>query len=261
MKLSAASSSIVVCLGQMLYPNQTLPSSLMSRIEKTFDVTSSIDKTFEVGRPEISMDLSELIVIFSGSDTAQCGITEAVAMEQIYMHMIDQNPVRSIISNIIKEEKSHNTIENALYCRDIIHGLNSSGGSRSNIILVTSDYHMPRAKILFECICGSNCNDDNDDDVMNITVTSCPSDSLHKRFIADRDGVLFHYRPREDRQDDSNEWTLNERLDWEYNALLNINSCLAKYGVKPINEDIITKAIQQLQAMNYTNDGNMTGLT
>jgi len=224
------------------------------------------------------MESKELTIIFSGSDTARCGITEATAMEQVYIQMQQQFvhqkqlviPSTKIIrySTIIKEERSKNTVENALYCRDIINGLVASRGIRkANIHLVTSDYHMPRAKLLFENIfCvkddddddhddDDDDNDDDDNDDYNITITCYPADSLHNRYIAASDGILCSYRPRGDRSDDSNEWTLSERLDWELNAISCVNSYLMKYGLETISENRTTRAIQQLQAMNYTCDG------
>lgn len=268
----ASPSIIVVCLGQMLYSNQTLPLSLISRVEKAYEISSVSDIIYDLSlnitpSEQRLQQPRECTVIFSGSDTAQCGITEAEAMERVYKQLVHPKPIPSSITSAIvavKEERSKNTIENAIYCRDIIKGLITDTNSRDSnfhIMLVTSDYHMPRAKLLFEYICCVHNNDDDtdndDDDHHNhhsntITVTCCPADSLHRRFIANSDRVLCSYRPRGDRPDDSNEWTLSERLDWELNALLNINSCMEKYGFEAISEDHITRAIQQLQVMNYT---------
>lgn len=280
MKLSSAavSPSIIVCLGQMLYSNQTLPSSLISRVEKAYELSSvsdiiydlSLNRSHSEEQPQqqhhdsVGIQSRELAIIFSGSDTAQCGITEATAMEHVFKQLIHPKPIPSIISTIVvvKEERSKNTIENALYCRDIIKGLiTSSRDSNIHIMLVTSDYHMPRAKLLFDYICCINNVDPDDDDYNHhnntITVTCCPANSLHRRFIENSDGVLCSYRPRVDRSDDSNEWTLSERLDWELNALLSVNSHMGKYGLEAISKDHITRAIQQLKVMNYTYDDSM----
>lgn len=283
MKLSSAtaSPSIIVCLGQMLYLNQTLPLSLISRVEKAYEISSVSDIIYDLSlnithseeQPQqqqyhdsVGIQSRDLTIIFSGSDTAQCGITEAAAMEHVYkqLTLVHPKPIPSIISTIVavKEERSKNTIENALYCRDIIKGLiTSSRDSDIHIMLVTSDYHMPRAKLLFEYICCVNNDDPDDDDHYHhnntITVTCCPANSLHRRFIENSDGVLCSYRPRVDRSDDSNEWTLSERLDWELNALLSVNSQMGKYGLEAISKDHITRAIQQLKVMNYTYDDSM----
>ena len=276
MKLSsaAASPSIIVCLGQMLYSNQTLPLSLISRVEKAYEISSVSDIIYDLSlnithseeqqqqHDSVGIQSRELSIIFSGSDTAQCGITEAAAMEHVYKQLVHPKPIPFSTIVVVKEERSKNTIENALYCRDIIKGLiTSSRDSNIHIMLVTSDYHMPRAKLLFEYICCVNNDDSDDDDYHHhnntITVTCCPANSLHRRFIENSDGVLCSYRPRVDRSDDSNEWTLSERLDWELNALLSVNSHMGKYGLEAISKDHITRAIQQLKVMNYTYDDSM----
>ena len=50
-------------------------------------------------------------------------------------------------SCIVIEDKAQNSIENALNCLPILQHKNIS-----HIVLVTSDYHMPRCRLLFELV-------------------------------------------------------------------------------------------------------------
>ena len=246
---SSLSSVVIICLGQKLYNNQTLPISLLSRIDKVID---TIDKS------AIYMtDKNETIsIIFSGSDTASCGITEAEAMHISYIEMIKSYPtIQDITTNIILEQKSRNTIENAIYCKDI-----TTSNCYKKILLVTNEFHMPRARLLFEYVY-QNIN-------TSIEIICIPANSKH----VTNNSTLYHtincdsnrthinngyYRLMDDRPKDVNEWTLYERLDWEYNALQNIHQQLINYSIPVKSDDLaarIHQAIKELQTMNYSSN-------
>lgn len=77
-------------------------------------------------------------VIVSGGMGIGEDITEAEAMKRFLIeNKIDNN-------RIIKEEKSTSTMENLLYSRSIF----IKGGGKNEIMIVTSEYHMFRAKLL-----------------------------------------------------------------------------------------------------------------
>lgn len=80
-----------------------------------------------------------LPVVFSGA--GHKSVSEADSFEQTIKNIYKPFDVK--IDEITLEDRSLDTYENAKYTKEIL-------GEKSNILLVTSAYHMPRAKLLFE---------------------------------------------------------------------------------------------------------------
>lgn len=80
-----------------------------------------------------------LVLLTGGSDPDHSATSEAEAMRQFMMEL--DVPDRSIVL----EQRSRNTSQNAAYSAEIL-----AGQGVNRILLVTSAYHMPRAKGLFE---------------------------------------------------------------------------------------------------------------
>mmetsp|Transcript_16995 Transcript_16995/g.28796 ORF Transcript_16995/g.28796 Transcript_16995/m.28796 type:complete len:274 (+) Transcript_16995:79-900(+) len=269
--------SIVLCLGQALYKNQTIPLPLAGRIRHSGDVISSLLRNEEI----------EPWLIFSGGDAVGSGITEASAMLNEYQKI---RGVHDAGHKWILEEESRNTVENALLCEPVLRKL----GCRT-LYLVTSGFHLPRAKLIFDCVykdcpyeivccpapnmhavsIGSAADDINsyagsenqisDDDAGGISSIRGSSSNSVACVAAKAGGIdtkhssfrPAYYRVEEDRPLDVNLWTLSERLDWEMNALGGLNSYLAKFDLGPVEESAIQSAIQQLRDMNYTNTSHL----
>lgn len=81
-------------------------------------------------------NISDIYV--SGSDTAKCGVNESFVMKDYLI----KNGIDCL--KIIEENRSNNTFENALYVKQLIPI------DVKNIIVVTSDFHVHRAKLIFE---------------------------------------------------------------------------------------------------------------
>ena len=83
----------------------------------------------------------EAVCIASGGQGADEIITEASCIKRVLVnsYKIDE-------SRIYEEDRSTNTMENILFSKEIMEGENLS----ENVVLVTSDYHMFRTKLLAE---------------------------------------------------------------------------------------------------------------
>jgi hypothetical protein len=102
-------------------------------------------------------------IVMTGADTAQLGFTEAHAMAQAIMMMEEINRSGTTAdtipeSDIWLEEKAVDTIENAIYSLDLILERSQTSlttptaESSSRLILVTSEFHMPRSWFIFDCV-------------------------------------------------------------------------------------------------------------
>ena len=106
------------------------------------ELTARAEKAIEIFKKKQAKK-----IIASGGKTSpnKKGITEAEGMKQ---YLIGRKiPARSIV----KEENSKDTIGNALFTKTKI--LDSSNWKK--ILIVTSDYHIPRAKYIFQKILGN----------------------------------------------------------------------------------------------------------
>jgi DUF218 domain len=126
-----------------------------------------------------------------------------------------------------------NTVENALNCVDILKNLEPW-----NVDLVTNEFHMPRAKCIFEHVLKVK-------GLSDLVLKCYPANSGHSK------GPYrsLHKRPS---MTDAKHWRLCERLDWEENALLTLNSYLSRYSLAPVEQSRIDRALEELIELNRT---------
>jgi uncharacterized SAM-binding protein YcdF (DUF218 family) len=121
----------IVCLGQLLHPNGTMPESLCSRVVTAINAHKAInDKT---------------LLLFTGGDVRKANRTEARAMLDYAHGNLLYNS-----TDVLLEEAATSTVMNALNCKELL-----DTSDDLNITLVTSDYHIPRAKLIFRCCFGA----------------------------------------------------------------------------------------------------------
>jgi len=212
--------------------------SLQNRCLKGLEVYR--DLRTELGKNNVRL-------ILSGGDSAGVGVSEAEVMRE-YIASMD-----STVTAPYLESASLNTVENARNCRDVFFRVDSSkesGGSTEGEAhvchVVTSDFHIPRARCIFKTILSSGGNDGVK---VPVDIVCHPSDSGHAR-SRDRYGKYPVYRPIPDRPNDPNQWHLCERLDFEFNAMDTISQYFAKYENLPEPpSDLVTDAIVELRAL------------
>eukprot|EP00286_Rhodomonas_abbreviata_P023497 CAMPEP_0181308734 /NCGR_PEP_ID=MMETSP1101-20121128/11632_1 /TAXON_ID=46948 /ORGANISM="Rhodomonas abbreviata, Strain Caron Lab Isolate" /LENGTH=435 /DNA_ID=CAMNT_0023415159 /DNA_START=3 /DNA_END=1310 /DNA_ORIENTATION=+ len=114
----------VIVLGQSLNPDGKPPATLLARVRTAFDAWRTTPGSH---------------VILSGGDPARTGQSEAHTMMNL---LLEQGVERKAI---ILEEQSQNTLQNAFYCFPLLRKL-----ATTRVILVSSEFHLPRSKYLFE---------------------------------------------------------------------------------------------------------------
>ena len=133
--------SAVVCLGQVLNPNGSLPFSLQSRVDTAVAAFERIS----------SNSYNDTLLVFTGGDVAKVGRSEARACFdylRLYHDGVNNDCIRL-------EERSHSTATNALLCKILLGKEVKPWCDGFNITLVTSDYHVPRSRLLFQCCFGA----------------------------------------------------------------------------------------------------------
>jgi uncharacterized SAM-binding protein YcdF (DUF218 family) len=126
---------VVIVLGEMLVNGTIASINLQSRIATAKKL---IEKT------KVSY------VIFSGGDTARVNKTEALVMKELWEQDDCATETTLLHSDsslpLILENNSLSTCQNAYYSIPILEQI----GKIQRIIVVTSDYHVARARLLFE---------------------------------------------------------------------------------------------------------------
>lgn len=132
-KADGAASAIVV-LGQSLNPDGTPPLSLLRRADLAANLFRDEAMAAEkAGRPWP-------LVIPTGGDPVRVGVTEAELMaQQLHMRGVPEEAV-------VLEPKALNTLQNAWEVIPLL----PAGCKR--LLLVSSDFHIPRATYLFEAV-------------------------------------------------------------------------------------------------------------
>jgi uncharacterized SAM-binding protein YcdF (DUF218 family) len=121
----AKAPQAIVVLGQSLNQNGSPPKTLLARVREAILLYSH----------------HKVPLLLCGGDPAETGVTEAETMSSLIIK--SGIPVASIFL----ETRSKNTVQNAWYVVDVLRK-----HRWSHIILVTSDFHIPRAVLYFEAV-------------------------------------------------------------------------------------------------------------
>ena len=120
----------IIVLGFQLNPDGTMKEELIGRLETALACAKQYPNAW---------------LLCTGGPTAQSnGISEAAAMEAWLM----ENGIPE--ERILLEERSLTTTENAQYCCEL---LRNNYPEVTSIALVSSDYHIPWAAVLFQTQC------------------------------------------------------------------------------------------------------------
>ena len=172
------SSEVIVCLGQALLPGAKATHILLSRC----------DRAVELQREK------GCFIINTGGDPARVGISEARVMTEYMVSVkgIEQN-------NIVEEEESKSTIENAVFVSRILKSINETKGHVSSkgiktLYLVTSPHHMVRSSYVFKAVfdyykCGINIIEKPSDNMLT------PSE-FKQCLIKEKGGIEYHLNNR-----------------------------------------------------------------
>jgi len=120
----------VIVLGFMLKDKRKLPNVLKSRLNTAIEL-------YKKG-------LFSKFIVVGGLSNKKLGITEAEAMKNYLI----QKGIDS--KDILKEETSTDTIGNAFFLKKKI----LKPKKWKNLIVITSDFHLERAKIIFKKVLG-----------------------------------------------------------------------------------------------------------
>ena len=127
--MSASEISVITVLGQGLVPGGVPSDLLKERCRMA---------------AKLAVEMPQAVVIPTGGDPAEVGVTEAAAMMDILSeHGVPRN-------RILLEEQAYSTASNALYVLGMARDLSGSG--RLRLLLVTSGYHMPRSAWNFKIV-------------------------------------------------------------------------------------------------------------
>lgn len=178
MEGSKKSPQAIVVLGQSLHPDGTTPPTLTCRVR---------------GAAALHASHPRALLIATGGDPAQTGRTEAAVMRSL---LVQEGVPEELI---LVEEQSLTTLGNAWHVFDLLRER-----SITSILLVTSDFHLPRASVYFEAVLAYRCGRDDFFDIARHGTES----------------GLDHSRPADVPVWDINQFTLKERLQQEREFLL-----------------------------------------
>lgn len=217
-------SSVIIVLGQALMKNDSIISMLPShesRVEKAYDIYNNV----------CDESTNNTIIILSGGDIKGHGITEASLMYKKLIDLDNNRSNNSIEDILILEEKANNTVENAINCYNIIQS--NENFDNCTIHIISNEFHIPRVKCIFNCVFNRCYN-----------LKYCAADSRLKKY--------GKYRVQDKRQGHPDkDWLLCERLDFEHNAIISLNSYLEKYELNVTKSDI-DNALNELRTLNET---------
>jgi len=167
--------SVIICLGQDLKEDGSLPTSLMNRIDIVCKLLARAASNYEKMRkrgfnnttsPSRNISLP-ICIIFSGYVTKGCTKSQSQAMWEYFQQKLNiiepkatgkmdlQKGNKSIsfisvndLTTVILEERAQNTVETLAYCLDILEELYGKASKKPVIYIVTCDYHCPRTALL-----------------------------------------------------------------------------------------------------------------
>lgn len=242
----------IICLGLSLNPDGSMKTSLLNRCDKVIEVVNELAKS----------GCAHCNVILSGGDVVKCGQNEATCMltylksplniSEPESRMIYDTYLNSMTIKVIVEKEATNTLENFMYCRPLLENLCLLSKSAGKIIIVTSDYHVPRAllyaKLVLQDQFGLLCG------VGGVSQQSKNDKSNAKH----RNGTLVSIRELKDRPRSFEEWYMQEILEIELLGIRRVNFLAEKYRLPLLNtEDSIDAAIHEVTKLSnaFLNDG------
>lgn len=154
-KVATRATNVVIVVGEkLLEPGGTTSENMRARVESAKALLIKESTNNNRGNTEAEDTATKTMhhLILSGGGTGGTGnaVTEAKEMERVFLEGHDN--LRDVIIDL--EEESMSTVENAFYSLPIIYKILSGRGvsisTLQRVTLVTSDYHVPRAKLLFQ---------------------------------------------------------------------------------------------------------------
>ncbi|GBG26924.1 Hypothetical Protein FCC1311_031472 [Hondaea fermentalgiana] len=131
---------VMVVLGQQLNPDGSMTKILEDRCKTAAQTYSELKNT----------EGSNVPIIVAGGIVENIGITEAEGMKRELVERYGIDP-----AVIFQERESTTTFENALYVERMLQCGVFATDIPCEILLITSEFHMPRARFLFEQRLGS----------------------------------------------------------------------------------------------------------
>jgi uncharacterized SAM-binding protein YcdF (DUF218 family) len=154
-KPAAVIQHYIIVLGLKPNSDGSLKAPLLARIDAAQQVYADLHpKQGRSAKDAAAANAAAAVkIIVTGADVAKLGFTEAHAMAQAMIQM-NGNSNRTIpVDDIWLEEKAVDTIENAIYTLDMILARSKTMSySASRLILITSQFHMPRSWFIFDCV-------------------------------------------------------------------------------------------------------------
>eukprot|EP00928_Gymnodinium_smaydae_P054213 TRINITY_DN38029_c0_g1_i1.p1 TRINITY_DN38029_c0_g1~~TRINITY_DN38029_c0_g1_i1.p1 ORF type:complete len:261 (+),score=31.11 TRINITY_DN38029_c0_g1_i1:71-853(+) len=206
---NVSDATAVLVLGQSLNPDRSASDALIKRVGFARDLHTTS------GGP----------LIVSGGDPAAVGITEAEVMRDLLL----QSGVPQ--DSIFLEPGASNTVQNVIYACPILHTLKAQ-----RLVLVTSDFHMPRSAYIAETVLKH--------------LEGCPDVELD---FAPAPGGC----PQADALEGANinDWSCRQRIRGEMEAVSKqlpkkfLPTDLADVSIPSPSEQRIRRALQELQTM------------
>lgn len=255
--------SIIVILGQLLNNcGSELPLTCKSRVDVGYSLYQHLT------RKTCGSDASTLLVLSGGGPFNK---SEAMMMKLDILDTLQQQEQEqqrytfssSILSDcnldrdIILEEQSMNTIENAIYSYKLLcaRGYLGNGNETVDVHIVTNEFHIPRAKCIFRCIYH------NDHDTTTVGISSRSSRSSSSDCNSHQCNIICHsadsymmtgaHRYDEsDRELDASEWYLSELLDREAKSMDQLKKrMLDSYNIT-VPDSYIIDAIREIKQLN-----------
>lgn len=185
---------VIVVLGQQLNPDGSMTKILEDRVETAASLYQRILAAENVSVP----------IIVAGGVVEKIALTESQLMKEALVGAYGVDASRVFIEN-----QSTTTVENALYVKEMLEQ-GTIGAFPKEILLITSEFHMARAKFLFEQRFGK---------LYNFTEVPAPNDGLPTE-----DGDLLGH---------INQYSLDQRRTFEHQLLTDLRAQAALLPQEP----------------------------